>query len=80
METPIEPGTQAEETVTLLRVEHVSKRFPQVLADDNVSFDVRRGEIHCLLGENGAGKVQLAESSMGRISPMRGPSFCEAAA
>ncbi len=35
----------------------IVKRFPGVLANDKVSFDVRAGEIHTLLGENGAGKA-----------------------
>jgi len=37
----------------------VTKRFPGVLANDHISFDLRKGEVHCLLGENGAGKTVL---------------------
>ena len=56
----------------LLRVEKLNKRFPQVWADRDVTFDVRRGEIHCLLGENGAGKTTLAECLYGTYRPDSG--------
>ena len=56
----------------LLRVEKLNKRFPQVWANRDVSLDVRRGEVHCLLGENGAGKTTLAECLYGTYRPDSG--------
>lgn len=56
----------------LLKVEKVTKRFHQVVANDEVSFEVMPGEIHCLLGENGAGKSTIAECIYGFYKPEKG--------
>ena len=50
----------------------ITKRFPGVVACDDVHFDLRRGEVHALLGENGAGKSTLMNVLYGLTTPGRG--------
>ena len=56
-------------TEPLLRMSGISKRFPGVLALDDVDLTVGRGEIHALLGENGAGKSTLLKILSGAQAP-----------
>ena len=57
---------------SLLGFDHVSMEFPGVKALDDVSFDVRAGSIHALMGENGAGKSTLLKILSGAYTPSGG--------
>jgi ribose transport system ATP-binding protein len=57
---------------TLLSMHQITKRFPGVLALDDVTFDVQAGEVHCLVGENGAGKSTLMKIMSGIYADFEG--------
>ena len=62
-------------TIEKLRLEHITKRFPGVLACDYISLEIGKGEVLALVGENGAGKTTLMNILMGLYHPDNGTIF-----
>jgi ABC-type sugar transport system ATPase subunit len=56
----------------LIAIAHVTKRFPGVVALDDVTFDVQAGELHAVVGENGAGKSTLMKTLAGVLPDFEG--------
>ena len=60
---------------TIVEMKHITKRFPGIIANDDVSFSLQKGEIHALLGENGAGKSTLMSILFGMYQADEGEIF-----
>ena len=58
----------------IVEMRHISKYFPGIIANDDVSIGIRRGEVYALLGENGAGKSTLMSMLFGMYEPDAGDS------
>ena len=64
------------ETITnddyVIEMLNITKEFPGIIANDDITLQLRRGEIHALLGENGAGKSTLMSVLFGLYIPEKG--------
>ena len=60
------------ETPYAIEMLHITTRFPGIIANDNITLQLKRGEIHALLGENGAGKSTLMSVLFGLYQPEEG--------
>ena len=56
----------------IVEMRHITKRFPGIIANDDVSISIRKGEVYALLGENGAGKSTLMSMLFGMYEPDHG--------
>ena len=57
---------------TILKLNHISKLYPGVVALDNMNMEFREGEVHAIVGENGAGKSTMIKTISGAIEPSQG--------
>ena len=57
---------------TILRLNHISKLYPGVVALDDMNMEFREGEVHAIVGENGAGKSTMIKTISGAIEPTKG--------
>lgn len=69
MEEVRSAATQSPYAIEML---HITKRFPGIIANDDITLQLKRGEIHALLGENGAGKSTLMSVLFGLYQPEEG--------
>lgn len=59
----------------IVEMKHITKRFPGIVANDDVTLQIKKGEIFALLGENGAGKSTLMSMLFGMYEPDDGEIF-----
>ena len=64
--------TETKQTENIIEMLHITKEFPGIIANDDITLQLRRGEIHALLGENGAGKSTLMSVLFGLYQPEAG--------
>lgn len=57
---------------TILKLNHISKLYPGVVALDDLNIEFKEGEIHAMVGENGAGKSTMIKTISGAVQPTRG--------
>ncbi len=64
--------TEVKDLVNAIEVKNITKVFPEVVANDNISFEIKKGEIFAIIGENGAGKTTLMNILYGLYTPDSG--------
>lgn len=64
--------TRPDTAEAIIRIDHVSRRFGDFVAVDDISLDIRRGEVFGLIGHNGAGKSTLFKMMLGLLAPSSG--------
>ncbi len=72
LESTLEAATQEQSNPFAVEMRNITKTWPGVVANDHVNLEVRKGEIHALVGENGAGKSTLMNILYGLIHPDSG--------
>ena len=65
-------GISLNQKEKILDVKYITKEFPGVKALTNFNFDLKKGEVHCLIGENGAGKSTFIKILSGAFKPNSG--------
>lgn len=71
-ETKFHQGTPDADAKPIIEMKDIEKHFGNIIALAGVSFDVRPGECHCLLGDNGAGKSTFIKTMSGVHKPTKG--------
>ncbi|MBR0508854.1 MAG: ABC transporter ATP-binding protein [Clostridia bacterium] len=66
------PAPETEGSPYVIEMRGITKVFPGIVANDNITLQLKRGEIHALLGENGAGKSTLMSVLFGLYQPEQG--------
>lgn len=64
--------SSSNSSTSALSIQGLTKDYPGVRAVDNVSFDIQRNTVHCLVGENGAGKSTIVKMLTGALRPTSG--------
>ena len=66
------PQNEAGEAPYIIEMRNITKVFPGIVANDDITLQLKKGEIHALLGENGAGKSTLMSVLFGLYKPEKG--------